>query len=190
MQKLFRVLAIAGLGVGAAWGFIGAAMTTPVIVTQAQKANNSLVPVTLPTTAKIELKDGSSVTGQLLAFNAGQKSLQVGRQGAASKSISLTQVKQVVFPRDALAYRSDGSLIIRGEDNARAEPRTWSNVPVSAFQLKDPKLGQAQVDLKGVLKPLELKGIQSVAVKSVYVMNELQFQSAEKMTIKVNPSDR
>jgi hypothetical protein len=96
----------------------------------------------------------------------------------------------VVFPRDALAYRSDGSLIIRGEDNARAEPRTWSNVPVSAFQLKDPKLGQAQVNLKGVLKPLELKGIQSVAVRSVYVMNELQFQSAEKITIKVTPSDR
>jgi hypothetical protein len=79
MQKLFKVLAIAGLGVGAAWGFIGAAMTTPVIVAQAQKANDSLVPVTLPTTAKIELKDGSSVTGQLLAFNSGQKSLRALR---------------------------------------------------------------------------------------------------------------
>jgi len=40
------------------------------------------------------------------------------------------------------------------------------------------------------MKPIEVKGIQSVAVKSVYVIDEIQFQPAGKMTIKVTPSDR
>lgn len=189
MQKLFKILAIEGLAIGVSWSLMGSATTNPVRVAQAQKAENATIPVSLPTTATIHLKDGRSMTAQLTAFSSGQKTLQVSRSGA-SRAISLAQVQKVIFPRNALAYRSDGSLIIRGEDPAQAKPRTWSNVPLNAFQLKDPKLGQAQVNLAGVLRPLELKGIRAVAVKSVYVVDEIQFPSAGKMVLKVTPSDR
>ncbi|NJK52753.1 MAG: hypothetical protein HC936_07870 [Leptolyngbyaceae cyanobacterium SU_3_3] len=96
----------------------------------------------------------------------------------------------MVFDRKALAYRSDGKLIIRGEDTAQAKQSTWQNIALNAFQIKDAKLGQAQVNLKGILPSLQVRDIQSIAKDSVYVVDEIQFQPAGKLTIKVTPSDR
>ena len=78
----------------------------------------------------------------------------------------------------------------RGDDPAQAKQSTWQNIPLQAFELKDPKLGQAQVTLAGVLKPIQLHGILGVAAKSLYVVDEISFQPDGKMTIKVMPTDR
>jgi hypothetical protein len=117
-------------------------------------------------------------------FDVKQQSLTLGEE-----SIQLAKIGKVIFDDKALAYRSDGKIVIRGDDTATAKQSTWQNILLSAFQLKDPKSGQAQVNLAGIIQPLELRSIRSIAVKSVYVVDEMQFQPTGKMTIKVTPAD-
>jgi len=152
---------------------------------QGQKAVDPLVPVALPVNAKVWLKAEGATTGKVTSFNAQTKVLTLGKE-----SIQLAKISKIEFDRKALVYQSNGKLIIRGEDNAQAKQSTWANVALSAFQLKDAQLGQAQINLAGVLKPIQLKAIQSVAKNSMYVVDEIQFQTTGKMTIKVTASDR
>jgi hypothetical protein len=76
------------------------------------------------------------------------------------------------------------------EDNSKATQSEWSNLPLQAFELVDSQRGQAKVDLATVKKPQELSQIQSVAVKSLYIADEIQFSSTGKITIKVTPADK
>jgi hypothetical protein len=149
-----------------------------------QETVNTIIRVSLPVNATVLLKAGGATTGQVKGFDAKQQSLTLGEE-----SIQFSQIGKVIFDSKALAYRSDGTKVIRGEDLAKPEKSTWQNVSLSAFQLKDPKLGQAQVNLAGIIKPLELRSVLSVAVKSVYVVDEMQFQPPGKMMIKVTPAD-
>jgi hypothetical protein len=150
-------------------------------ISKAQETVN--IPVALPVNATVWLKEGSATTGQVNGFDAKQQSLTLGEE-----PIKLAQIKKVVFGK-TLAYDSDGKIVIRGDDTAKAKQSIWS-VLLSAFQLNDPKRGKAQVDLAGTIKPLELRGIQSIAKNSDYVLDELEFQPTGKMTIKVTPTDR
>jgi len=152
---------------------------------QTPRSINSVVLVALPISATVWLKVGGSTIGKVMGFDAKQQLLTLG-----ISSIQFTKINKVAFDHKALAYRSNGTIVFRGEDPATAKQSTWRNLAFSAFQVKDSKLGQAQVNLNGVIKPIEVKGIQSVAVKSVYVVDEIQFQPDGKMTIKVTASDR
>lgn len=154
-------------------------------LSKTQETVNTSIPVALPLNATVWLKEGGSTTGQVKGFDAKQQSLTLGEE-----SIQLTRIGKVLFDRKALAYQSDGTSVIRGENTAKAEQLTWKDVLLSAFQLKDPKLGQALVNLAGIINSSELKGIQSVAKNSVYLVDEIQFQPTGKMTIKVTPADR
>lgn len=159
-------------------------------IAQAQQAGNyNLIPLKLPLTADVELKDGSSLTGQVTAFDPKQQTMEVSRSGD-SRLLQFGQIQRVSFKPDALFYRSNGQLVIRGEDNAQAQQRAWSGIPLDAFVLLDPKLGQASVDLAGVMERKQLRQIHSVSVKSDYVVDEIEFKPVQKMTIKVTPSDR
>jgi hypothetical protein len=159
-------------------------MPTPGI-SKEQENINTLIPVVLPTNAKVLLKVGGLTAGQVKGFDAKQQTLTLEEE-----SIPLAQIEKVIFDDKPLAYRSDETRVIRGEDTAKAKQSIWQNVLLSKFQLKDPKLGKAQVNLAGVIKPLELRSIQSVAKNSVYLVDEILFQPTGKMmTIKVTPSD-
>jgi hypothetical protein len=153
-------------------------------ISKTKETANTIIPVSLPTNAKVWLKAGGVTTGQVKGFDVKQESLTLEEE-----SIPLSKIEKVTFDDKALAYSPGGKPVIRGEDKAQAEPSTWQNVSLSAFQLKDPKLGQAQVNLAGILKPLELKGIRSVAKTSVYVVDEIKFQPTGTMTIKVKPAN-
>jgi hypothetical protein len=153
-------------------------------ISKSQETVNTIIPVSLPINATVSLKAGGVTTGQVKGFDAKQQSLTLGEE-----SIQFSQIKKVLFDHKALAYYSDGKIVIRGEDTAKAEQSIWQNVLLSAFQLKDPKLGQAQINLAGILKPLELKSIRSVAKNSVYLVDEIQFQPTGTMTILVTPAD-
>lgn len=147
--------------------------------------DNTTISVALPVNAKVQLKTGTTLgKGKVKGFDAKQQTLTLEEE-----SIPLAQIEKVTFDDKALAYQSDGKLVIRGPDTAKAKQSTWS-VLLSAFQLNDPKLGKAQVDLTGILKPSELRGIQSIAKNSVYLVDEMQFQPTGKITIKVTPTDR
>jgi hypothetical protein len=87
-----------------------------------------------------------------------------------------------------LVYTSTGDIVLRGEGNTKATQRVWSNIPLEAFQLVDSKQGQATVNLITVKTPTELSQIRSVAVKSLYIADEIEFSSTGKMTIKVTPA--
>ena len=184
MQLVFKMLTIGLLMVGVGLGQEKLTMGRAVEVAQKQKAVNTIVPISLPVSATVWLKAGGSTTGQVKGFDSKKQILTLG-----GEPIQLAKISKVTFDRKALAYRSDGKRIIRGEDTAKAKQSSWQDLALSAFQLIDPKLGQAQVNLDGVIKPTKLKGIQSVAENSVYVVDEIQFQSAGKMTIKVTPAD-
>ncbi len=154
-------------------------------ISKPQETVNTIIPVALPINAMVWLKAGGVTTGQVKGFDAKQQSLTLGKE-----SIQLAQIGKVTFDGKALAYQSDGTRVIRGPDTAKAEQSVWTDVLLSAFQLKDPKLGQALVNLAGIIEPKQLRGIQSVAKNSVYLVDEIQFQPTGTMTILVTPADR
>jgi small nuclear ribonucleoprotein (snRNP)-like protein len=158
-------------------------------IAQTQKAAvNAPIPLALPTTADVVLKNGSSMTGQVTAFDPNKQIIQISRS-SVSRSLQIAQIKQVTFKRDGLVYTSDGRRVIRGEDNSQAQQSTWKNIPLNAFRFLNPSRGQASVDLATLMNPRDIRGIRGVAVKSLYVADEIQFQTAGKMTIKVTPTD-
>jgi hypothetical protein len=169
------------------------AVTSVIQIAQVQNTvNNKPIPLALPTIADIKLRDGSSITGiRVAAFDSKRQTIQITR-GNDSSSLPVAQIQQITFSKDkqALVYDDITSeLIIRGENNAQAKQSIWSGIPLQAFQLLNPTQGQASVDLATVIEQRQLRQIRSVAVKSLYVADEILFEPAGKMTIKVTPTD-
>ena len=191
MKKVFiKLLAVVLVAAFAKTAYQAQAVSSSTEIAQASSPlANAAIAVTLPTTVNLVLKNESSMTGQLTAFDSKGQTLQISRSGN-SRTVQIAQIQRLNFRQDALVYDGTGKLVIRGDDTAVAKQSTWQNIPLQAFELKDPKLGQAQVTLAGVLKPTQLRGIRAVAAKSLYVVNEIQFQPAGKMTIEVMPTDR
>jgi hypothetical protein len=152
---------------------------------------NLPISLALPTMADIKLKNGESMTARVSRFDPQGQKIEFSR-GKESKLLSVIEVKQIVFKKDkgALVYTYTGEIVIRGKDNSKATQRVWSDIPLEAFELFDPQKGQARVNLATVKNPKELKQIRSVAVKSLYIADEIEFSSKGKMTIKVTPVDK
>jgi hypothetical protein len=152
---------------------------------------NPPISLALPTMADIKLKNGESMTARVSRFDPQGQKIEFSR-GKKSKLLSVTEVKQIVFKKDkgALVYTYTGATVIRGEDHSKATQSVWLDIPLEAFELFDPQKGQARVNLATVKKPKELKQIRSVAVKSLYIADEIEFSSKGKMTIKVTPVDK
>ncbi len=153
---------------------------------------NPPISLGLPIIADIKLKNGESITSARVSrFDPQGQKIEFSRS-KESKLFSVTEVKQIVFKKDkgSLVYISTGATVIRGEDNSKATQSVWSDIPIEAFELFDPQKGQAKVNLATVKNPKELKQIRSVAVKSLYIADEIEFSSKGKMTIKVTPVDK
>ncbi|MDB9450551.1 hypothetical protein [Dolichospermum circinale] len=152
---------------------------------------NPPISLALPTIADIKLNNGESMTARVSRFDPQGQKIEFSR-GKESKLLSVTEVQQIVFKKDkgALVYTSKGATVIRGEDNSKATQSVWSNIPLEAFELFDSQKGQARVNLATVKNPKELLQIRSVAVKSLYIADEIEFSSKGKMTIKVTPVDK
>jgi hypothetical protein len=157
---------------------------------QAQKAvNNKPIDLALPTIANVLLKNGSSLTARVTAFDSKGQKIQFSLSGD-SRSFPVAEIKQIIFRKDALVYTSKGMVVIRGENKAKAKQSTWLGIPLQAFELVNPKLGQASVNLATVKNQKEMRQIRSVAKNILYVADEIEFTPAGKMTIKVTPIDR
>lgn len=193
MKKVFlKLLALVLVTAFARTAYQAQAVTSSTEIAQAPSAlANATIAVLLPTTVNLvlKMKNESSMTGQLTAFDSKGQTIQISRSGD-SRTVQIAKIQQLNFRRDPLVDYGTGELVIRGDDSAVAKQSTWQNIPLQAFELKNPNLGQAQVTLAGVLKPTQLRGIRAVAAKSLYVVDEIQFQPAGKMTIKVTPTDR
>ena len=83
--------------------------------------------------------------------------------------------------------------VIRGEEDKSSanKQETWKGIPLSNFQLQNPKTSEAKVDLtnSGVDEAKQL-GIKTVVQDSIYVAKEMEFESSNKITLKVTPVDR
>ena len=81
---------------------------------QAQANPSPLIPLALPTKAKIEMKGGGIRDGQVLEIDERGQKLWI--QGAVDKkSLPLSQVEKIVFPNNAVVYTAKGRPFIRGE---------------------------------------------------------------------------
>lgn len=189
MRVLFKTLIFALVLAGA--GTVeNVQVVTGTQIAQAQKAVRAPIPLAIPTTADVILKNGSSMTGQIIAFDPNKQIIQISRS-RVSRSLQIAQIQRVTFKKqDAIVYTSDGKpMVIRGDDNSQAQQSIWKNIPLNAFWFLNASRGQASVDLATIMNPRDIRGIKGVAAKSLYVADEIQFQTAGKMTIKVTPTD-
>ncbi|MEH1863590.1 MAG: hypothetical protein V7K69_00885 [Nostoc sp.] len=145
--------------------------------------------VALPELAEVMLKGGESSSGRVIGIDAQGQALSI-RRNDKTTTIPLSQIKKVVFKNGALAYRSNGRQIIRGErDRPTGKLVTWSGIPLNTFTVKNSTQGQAVVKLKPpVVSTAQLRGIQSVARNRQYVVDEIQFNSQQRtITILAKP---
>lgn len=146
------------------------------------------VPLGLHTVMQIFLKNGSSVLANLTGFNLQKKTIQITPINGSSSEVQIAEIKRIIADKKSPVVDSDGkSRVIRGEDNAKAKQSTWSSVPLNQFQVQQ---GQTHVDLSNVVNPMQLRGIHAVAKNSLYVVDEIEFDASQNMTIKVKPIDK
>jgi hypothetical protein len=191
-KTLSLMLVVAVTGIAESIKPVTANIQLAQISTQATTTvENPPISLALPTMADIKLKNGESMTARVSRFDPQGQKIEFSR-GKKSKLLSVTEVKQIVFKKDkgALVYTYTGATVIRGEDHSKATQSVWLDIPLEAFELFDPQKGQARVNLATVKNPKELKQIDAVARKSLYIADEIEFSSKGKMTIKVTPVDK
>jgi hypothetical protein len=156
---------------------------------QAQANASQSVPVALPTQAEIVMKGGEKRDGRVLEID--EKGQKLWIQGSREKrSLPLSQIDKIVFPNNAVVYRTNGGQFIRGElPPATRTQAKWNGIPISAFRLIDAVKGQAEVKLgPPAVNRGQLRGILGVAKDRQFVVDEMQFDLQKKtMTILVTP---
>ena len=191
-KTLSFMLVVAVTGIAESIKPVTANIQLAQISTQATTTvKNPPISLALPTMANIKLNNGESMTARVSRFDPKGQKIEFSR-GKKSKLLSVTEVQQIVFNKnkESLVHISTGATVIRGKDNGKATQSVWSDIPLEAFELFDPQKGQARVNLATVKNPKELKQIDAVARKSLYIADEIEFSSKGKMTIKVTPVDK
>jgi small nuclear ribonucleoprotein (snRNP)-like protein len=144
-----------------------------------------VIPVFIPDNTKVFLKNGTSLSGRLIKFDSQAKTIALGRD-SKTKEVAMKEIKQIEF-QGKVTIKS-GELVIRGEggsSNPNQNRERWTE-PLQNFKIVDVNKGKAEVTLTS-LKPLELRGIEAVAVNSSYVVEEIKFNPSDKIEIQVNP---
>ncbi len=142
------------------------------------------LPVVLPERAEVILREGNPKEGLLTQVTAEQLVLTLA---GLEISVPTKDVTEVEFKGDVRFY-SNGQLVIRGEGEISSRPDTWSQIPLSAFQVVEAATGQARVNLTlSSLPPSKQQGILSVATTAVYVVEQMQFEPDGKVTLTVKP---
>ncbi|MEG4031654.1 MULTISPECIES: hypothetical protein [unclassified Microcoleus] len=156
---------------------------------QAQASASQPIPVALPTQAEIVMKGGEKRDGRVVEID--EKGQKLWIQGSREKrSLPLSQIDKIVFPNNAVVYRTNGGQFIRGEiATATRIQAKWNGIPISAFRLIDAVKGQAEVKLEPpVVNRGQLRGILGVAKDRQFVVDEMQFDVQKKtMTISATP---
>jgi len=105
----------------------------------------------------------------------------------------MKEIKQIEFQGKVIIRETRPSVIsierfpIRPTPNSveQQNRKRWQE-PLQNFKIVDVNKGKAEVTLTS-LKPLELRGIEAVAVNSSYVVEEIKFNPSDKIQIQVNP---
>ncbi|CCI18394.1 conserved exported hypothetical protein [Microcystis aeruginosa PCC 9807] len=144
-----------------------------------------VIPVFMPDDTKVSLKNGSSLSGRLIKFDSPTKTIALGRE-SKTKEVAMKEIKQIEFQGKIII--KSGTLVIRGEggsSNPKQNRQRWTE-PLQNFKIIDVNEGKAEVTLTS-LDSLEIRGIEGVAIKSSYVVEEIKFNPSDKIEIQVNP---
>jgi small nuclear ribonucleoprotein (snRNP)-like protein len=143
------------------------------------------IPVFIPDDTKVSLKNGTSLSGRLIKFDSQAKTIALGRD-SKTKEVAMKEIKQIEFQGKVII--KSGRLVIRGEggsSNQNQNRQRWQE-PLQNFKIIDVNQGKAEVTITS-LDPLEIRGIEGVASKSSYVVEEIKFNPSDKIEIQVNP---
>lgn len=162
---------------------------------QAQAKASQPIPVALPIKAQIEMKGGGIRDGKIVQIDEkGQKLWIQGGRDKKSLPFPLSQVEKIVFPKDAVVYRTNEVQFIRGELPPANRTEIWRGIPMNAFRLLNPpEKGQAELNLGSVISADDLDYIRQIMLGNgkntrQYVVDEMQFDVKKKtMTIKATP---
>lgn len=161
--------------------------TTEIAQTRSRRAKKP-ISLGLHNVVKIILKNGSSMWATLTGFNSQKKTVQVTPKNGNSRAVNINEIKGIIADKSSPIVNSDGKgIVIRGEDKAEAKQSIWSDVDLNQFQINE---GETNVDLSNVVNRRRLRGIRAVAAKSLYVIDEIEFDDSGSMTIKVTPIDK
>jgi len=184
--SLFKIMTITSLI--ALMGLVGnplAVKSRPVLtVAQGTKAG-SQIPVFLPDDVKVKLKkDGASLSGRVTNFDAKAKKVTI-TNGSDSKPVAIKDIDVVLF-QGKVILRNNIAIVIRGDDSQQSPNQNGKvfKEPLQNFQIVDATKGEARVT---ITNPLELKGVQAVAQNSSYVVEQIRFDSSDKIQIQVTP---
>jgi small nuclear ribonucleoprotein (snRNP)-like protein len=183
--SLFKIMTITGLI--ALTGLVGNALAVqsrPVLtVAQGTKAG-SQIPVFLPDDVKVKLKGGASLSGRVTNFDSKAKKVTI-TNGSDSQSVAIKDIDVVLF-QGKVILRNNNAIVIRGDDSQKSPNQNGKTFkePLRNFQIVDATKGEARVT---ITSPLELKGVQAVAQNSSYVVEQIRFDSSDKIQIRVTP---
>ena len=144
-----------------------------------------VIPVFIPDDTKVSLKNGTSLSGRLIKFDSPTKTIALGRE-SKTKEVAMKEIKQIEFQGKIII--KSGTLVIRGEggsSNPNQNRERWTE-SLQNFRIVDVNQGKAEVTLTS-LDSLEIGGIEGVAIKSSYVVEEIKFNPSDKIEIQVNP---
>lgn len=98
----------------------------------------------------------------------------------------MKEIKQIEFQGKVIIKSRE--IVIRGTEgssNPNQNRQSWTE-PLQNFRIVDVNQGKAEVTLTS-LDSLEIRGIEGVASKSSYVVEEIKFNPSDKIEIQVNP---
>lgn len=102
----------------------------------------------------------------------------------------MKEIKQIEFQGKVIIRETRPSVIsidglVRPSSVEQQNRKRWQE-PLQNFKIVDVNEGKAEVTLTS-LDPLEIRGIEGVASKSSYVVEEIKFNPSDKIEIQVNP---
>lgn len=143
---------------------------------------NKNIPVNLPSSAKVILNQGETMSGRLANIDANNEEITLELSGKSTQ-VMIKKIKKIEFKGEVILRGQ--RLVIRGEDNENNNnQKTWVE-PLANFSIKNSQTGEGTIKLTSITNNAELRGILAVAKKSNYVVNEIAFEASNKVRIKV-----
>jgi len=140
------------------------------------------IPLILPPTARVILKQGGTKSGRLKAIDP--QTQQLTLFSGSDSQVAIEAIKKLVFEGEVV-LRSQ-TIVIRGEEESSGNHQeTWSE-PLVNFKVRDPSKGEAELKLTS-LSLDRMVGVLSVSRDSSYVVEEMRFQTPKMLTIRVTP---
>ena len=185
VDSFFKIMAVTGLI--ALTGLVGNPLEVQsrsvLTVAQGTKAG-SQIPVFLPDDVKVKLKGGASLSGRVTNFDAKAKKVTL-TNGPDSQTVAIKDIDVILF-QGKVILRNNKAIVIRGDDSQKSPNQNGKTFkePLQNFQIVDATKGEARVT---ITNPLELKGVQSVAQNSSYMVEQIRFDSSDQIQIQVTP---